>query len=132
VLQYVAVCCSVLQCVAVCCSVLQCVAVWCSVVQCVAVCFNVLPFAVAHPHPQEHSLKNSITLFFTINHSSSQSASGSCFFDYRADFQQICVSLVENFSNASLTVVLHSKFDSELDFEKFLCLGLEGVGGKRH
>jgi len=34
VLQYVAVCCSVLQCVAVCCSVLQCVAVCCSVVLC--------------------------------------------------------------------------------------------------
>ena len=30
-LQYVAVCCSVLHCVAVCCSVLQCVAVCCSV-----------------------------------------------------------------------------------------------------
>ena len=39
VLQFVAVCCSVLQCVecvAVCCSVLQCVAVCCSVLQCVA------------------------------------------------------------------------------------------------
>jgi len=32
VLQYVAVCCSVLQCVEVCCRVLQCVAVCCSVV----------------------------------------------------------------------------------------------------
>ena len=40
--QYVAVCCSVLQCVAVCCSVLQCVAVCCSVLQCVAVCCSVL------------------------------------------------------------------------------------------
>jgi len=37
VLQFVAVCCSVLQCVAVCCSVLQCVAVCCSVLQCIAV-----------------------------------------------------------------------------------------------
>ena len=39
-LQYVAVCCSVLhvfRCVAVCCSVLQCVAVCCSVLQCAAV-----------------------------------------------------------------------------------------------
>ena len=36
-LQFVAVCCSVLQCVAVCCSVLQCVAVCYSVLQCVAV-----------------------------------------------------------------------------------------------
>jgi len=34
-LQYVAVCCSVVRCVAVCCSVLQCVAVCCSVLQCV-------------------------------------------------------------------------------------------------
>jgi len=44
VLQYVAVCCSVLQCVVVCCSVLQCVAVCCSVLQCgsVAVCCSVL------------------------------------------------------------------------------------------
>jgi len=44
-LQYVAVCCSVLQCVAVCCSVLQHtrvlgVSVHCSVLQCVAVCCN--------------------------------------------------------------------------------------------
>jgi len=41
VLQYVAVCCSVVQCGAVCCgvcSVLQCGAVWCSVLQYVAVC----------------------------------------------------------------------------------------------
>jgi len=37
VLQYVAVCCSVLQCVAVRCSVLQCVAVRCSAFHCVAV-----------------------------------------------------------------------------------------------
>ena len=37
-LQYVAVCCSVLQCVAVYCRVLPCVAVCCSVLQCVAVC----------------------------------------------------------------------------------------------
>jgi len=38
VLQYVTVCYSVLQCadIAVCCSVLQCVAVCCSVLQCVA------------------------------------------------------------------------------------------------
>ena len=36
-LQYVAVCCSVLQCVAVCCSVLQCVAVCCNILQCVVV-----------------------------------------------------------------------------------------------
>jgi len=42
VLQYVAVCCSMLQCVAVCCSVLQCVAVCYSVLQCVAVCCSVL------------------------------------------------------------------------------------------
>jgi len=68
VLQFVAVCCSVLQCVAiflqfsgglsslsfphphlyrliyvaVCCSALQCVAVCCSVLQCVAVCCSVL------------------------------------------------------------------------------------------
>ena len=66
-LQYVAVCCSVLQCVAVCCSVLQCVSdryqtkrrhqtagegsrammlqfvvVCCSALQCVAVCCSVL------------------------------------------------------------------------------------------
>ena len=34
VVEYLAVCCSVLQCVAVCCSVLQCVAVCCSVLQC--------------------------------------------------------------------------------------------------
>jgi len=37
-LQYVAVCCSVLQCVVACCSVLQCFAVCCNVLQCVAVC----------------------------------------------------------------------------------------------
>ena len=37
-LQFVAVCCSVLQYVAVCCSVLQCVAVCCSALQCAAVC----------------------------------------------------------------------------------------------
>jgi len=35
--QYDAICCSVLQCVAVCCIVLLCVAVCCSVWQCVAV-----------------------------------------------------------------------------------------------
>ena len=35
-LQYVAVCCSVVQCVVLCCSVAQYVAVCCSVVQCVA------------------------------------------------------------------------------------------------
>ena len=50
VLQWIAVCCTVLQCVltlthlyvifAVCCSVLQCVAVCCSVLQCVAVCWH--------------------------------------------------------------------------------------------
>ena len=37
VLQYVAVCCSVLQCAAVC---LQCVAVCCSLLQCAAVCLR--------------------------------------------------------------------------------------------
>jgi len=48
VLQYVAVCCSLVQCVAVCCIVLQCVAVFCSVLQygsmlqCLAVCCSVL------------------------------------------------------------------------------------------
>ena len=42
VLQYVAVCCSMMQCVAACYSVLQCVAVCCSVLQCVAVCCSVL------------------------------------------------------------------------------------------
>ena len=41
-LQYVAVCCSVLLWLAVCCRVLQCVAVCCSVLQCVAVCCSVL------------------------------------------------------------------------------------------
>jgi len=55
-LQYVAVCCSVLQRVAVCCSVLQCVAVCCSVLQCVAACcsvvpeFNVVAHRVGHRH----------------------------------------------------------------------------------
>ena len=34
-LQYVAVCCSVLQCAAVCCSVLECAAVCCSVLMCI-------------------------------------------------------------------------------------------------
>ena len=59
VVEFVAVCCSVLLCVAVCCSILQCVAVCCrrerlprlvvcrgrvccSVLQCVAVCCSVL------------------------------------------------------------------------------------------
>jgi len=66
VLQYVAVCCSVLQCVvdvynmilsfarresfvcaslqcvAVCCSMLQCVAVYCSVLQCVVDMYNII------------------------------------------------------------------------------------------
>jgi len=80
VLQYVAVCCSVLQCVAAyvaqggvataagsmraasiefcaCCSVLQCVTVCCSVLQCVAcvavccMCCSVLQCAVAHRRP---------------------------------------------------------------------------------
>jgi len=44
-LQYVAVCCSVLQGAAVCCSVLQYVAVCCSVLQCVAAgvqCYDIL------------------------------------------------------------------------------------------
>ena len=35
-LQYVAICCSVMQFVAVCCSVLQCATVCCSVLRCVA------------------------------------------------------------------------------------------------
>ena len=57
-LQFVAVCCSVLQCAAVyhntgavdgragdlCCSVLRCVAVYYSVLQCVAVCCSVLHY----------------------------------------------------------------------------------------
>ena len=47
VLQYIAVCCSVLPCGAACCSVLQCVAVCCRVLQGVAVCYSVLKcFAV--------------------------------------------------------------------------------------
>ena len=44
-LQYVAVCCSVLQCVAVCFSVLQYAAMCCSVLQCAAVCCGVLQYA---------------------------------------------------------------------------------------
>ena len=53
-LQYVAVCSSVLQCVVdvsvvqcvVDVSVVQCVAVWCSVVQCGAVCCSVLQYNI--------------------------------------------------------------------------------------
>jgi len=40
-LQWVAVCCSVLRCVVLCCSVLKCVAMCCNVVQFVAMCCNV-------------------------------------------------------------------------------------------
>ena len=47
-LQYVAVCCSVLQCVAVCCRVLQCDAECCSVLQCVTVCCSVLQCVTVH------------------------------------------------------------------------------------
>jgi len=43
-LQYTAVCCSVLLCGAVYCYRLQCVAVWYSVLQCAAVCFRVLQY----------------------------------------------------------------------------------------
>ena len=44
-MQYVAVCCSVLQCVAVCCSVLQCAAVYCSELQCAAMCCGMPQYA---------------------------------------------------------------------------------------
>ena len=50
-LQCVAACCSVLQYAAVCCNVLQCVAGYCSVLQCVAVCcslYDVRPILVTH------------------------------------------------------------------------------------
>jgi len=55
VLQYVAVCCSMLQCVAVCCSMLQCVAVCCGVLQCVAVCCSVLQCAA---HKCTHGIED--------------------------------------------------------------------------
>ena len=53
-LQYVAVCCSVLQCAAVCCSVLQCAAVYCgvlqrnAVLQCVWCKFDLHGLALSH------------------------------------------------------------------------------------
>ena len=45
-LQYVAVCCSILQYVAVCCSMLQYVAVCCSMLQYVAVCRSIMQYLV--------------------------------------------------------------------------------------
>ena len=60
-LQYVAVCCSVLQYVAVCCSVLQCVVVCCSMLQCVAVCGSVLQYVAMRMH---HPLGGGLSLKF--------------------------------------------------------------------
>ena len=54
----IAVCCSVLQCIAVChCSLFQCFAVCCSVLQCVAVCCSVLQrdVYVCGRHPSQIS-----------------------------------------------------------------------------
>ena len=57
-MQYVAVCCSVLQYVAACCSVLQCVEK-----QCVAVCCSMLPVCciVLHFHTSTHGVHHDFT-----------------------------------------------------------------------